>query len=128
MNVIALIIGGFLGSVSRYEVGKWIPTIENFQLATVLINLAGCLFLGWFFTIATKWKIRPDIRLGIGTGFTGAFTTFSTFSVQAADAISGKFLGTAVLYLLISVVGGLLMSFIGVAIGKKSLHKGGASK
>lgn len=128
MNVIALIIGGFLGSVSRYEVGKWIPTIENFQLATVLINLAGCLFLGWFFTIATKWKIRPDIRLGIGTGFTGAFTTFSTFSVQAVDAISGKFLGTAVLYLLISVVGGLLMSFIGVAIGNKSLHKGGASK
>lgn len=128
MNVIALIIGGFLGSIFRYEVGRWIPAAGNFQLATVLINLAGCFFLGWFFTVATKWKIRPDVRLGIGTGFTGAFTTFSTFSVQTVDAISGKQFGTAVLYLLISVVGGLLMSLIGVAIGKKSLHKGGVSK
>lgn len=122
MSVFALIIGGFLGTILRYELGMWIPAIDHFQLATVLINLFGCLFLGWFFTVTTKWKIRMEVRLGIGTGFTGAFTTFSTFSVNSIDALRTGHVETALCYILISVIGGLLMSFIGVAIGKRQVN------
>lgn len=46
----------------------------------MIINLTGCLFLGWFFTITLfRWKWPLEIRLGIGMGLTGSFTTFRLF-------------------------------------------------
>lgn len=127
MNVFALIAGGFLGTVLRYELGRLIPSTGPFPLATVLINLVGCLFLGWFFTVAANWKIRPDVRIGLGTGFTGAFTTFSTFSVETVGALNANHSGIALAYLLISIVGGLVMVGVGVALGQKSGKKAGGS-
>lgn len=120
MNVIALIVGGFFGSLLRYGLGVWIPSVGSFPLSTVIINLTGCLFLGWFFTVAPLRKIPSHLRLGLGTGFTGAFTTFSTFSVQTLDALSSNRPGTAATYVLANVIGGLLMTGLGVWIAGKS--------
>ncbi|WP_408646084.1 fluoride efflux transporter FluC [Thermobacillus composti] len=53
---------------------------DRFPLGTMIINLTGCLFLGWFFTITLfRWKWPLEIRLGIGMGLTGSFTTFRLF-------------------------------------------------
>ncbi|MGG6313849.1 fluoride efflux transporter CrcB [Paenibacillus macerans] len=127
MNVFALILGGFLGTALRYELSLWIPAAGSFPLPTFLINLAGCLFLGWFFTMAAKWPIRPEVRLGVGTGFTGAFTTFSTFTVQTVDAVHSHHPFTALAYVLASVIGGLLMAGAGVALGRINRKKAGES-
>ena len=113
--------GGFLGTVLRYGVQLWLePASANFPLAVLMINLAGCFFLGWFFTITpVKWRIPAEWRLLIGTGFTGAFTTFSTFSIDSIQLLQDRQVVLAVGYILLSVVIGLLMSFLGIKIGER---------
>lgn len=125
MDVIALIVGGFFGSLLRYGLGVGIPSVGSFPLSTIIINLTGCLFLGWFFTIAPLRKIPSHLRLGLGTGFTGAFTTFSTFSVQTLEALSSNRPGTAAAYALANVIGGLVMAGLGVRIAGKNRRRQG---
>jgi CrcB protein len=120
MNLVALVVGGFVGTILRYELENFIPPLPNgFPLGILLINLLGCLFLGWFFTVTSvRRNIRPEIRLGLGTGVTGAFTTFSTFSVQSVDLIQKGYFFIAALYILLSIMGGLLLTFAGVRLAK----------
>ncbi|WP_442599828.1 fluoride efflux transporter CrcB [Neobacillus sp. D3-1R] len=118
MNIIAVGIGGFVGAVLRYLVGKGIPAPNGFPLGTLVINLLGCLFLAWFFTITTKgWKINPNLKLAIGTGFTGAFTTFSTFSVETLNLIQNYQTVLAFLYVLLSILGGIALAILGAKLG-----------
>ncbi|MBA2876235.1 fluoride efflux transporter CrcB [Thermaerobacillus caldiproteolyticus] len=119
MNIIAVGIGGFFGAVLRYCMGQWIPVHNGFPLPTLIINLLGCLFLGWFFTITLqKIKISPTLRLCIGTGFTGSFTTFSTFSVETVILIKNNQIEMAILYVLLSVVGGIALAFSGIGLAR----------
>jgi CrcB protein len=128
MNLFALIIGGFLGTISRYELGRVILPLSNgFPLGTMIINLLGCLFLGWFLTITLiRWNIRPEIRLGIGTGFTGAFTTFSTFSIETITLIQKHHVELAIVYMVISIAGGIAFSAIGYTLAKATKRGGTA--
>lgn len=114
MNIIAVGIGGFFGAILRYSIGKVMPSPSGFPFGTLMINLLGCLFLAWFFTIsAKKWKINPNLKLAIGSGFTGAFTTFSTFSVETLNLIKNHQYVFAILYLLLSILGGITLALFG---------------
>lgn len=123
--------GGLLGTLTRYGVQVWIPAAnEGFPWAVLLINALGSLFLGWFFTVAIPGKITPQLRLAIGTGFTGAFTTFSTFSLDIVRLIDGGLWERALIYLFSSLVTGLLLCGLGIKIGQRMLSQssaGGAS-
>src|SRR5690625_7508591 len=80
MQLLVVMLGGFLGTLSRYALGEWLPTSEGFPLTTLLVNLFGCLFLGWFFTfVGQNYRIDPLLVLSIGTGIIDSFTTFSSF-------------------------------------------------
>lgn len=120
MNILALILGGFFGTILRYGLSLWLPAAGAFPLPILLINWAGCLFLGWLLTIAAIRNLSPSMRIGAGTGFAGAFTTFSTFTVQTVDAVHTGHLAAALAYLLASLIGGLLMAWAGVVLGQKS--------
>ncbi|WP_066065126.1 fluoride efflux transporter CrcB [Neobacillus soli] len=114
MNVFAVGVGGFLGAILRYMVGKIIPSPSGFPASTLIINLLGCLFLAWFFTFtAKKLSINPNVKLAIGTGFTGAFTTFSTFSVETMNLIKNHQFLFALLYVLLSILGGIGFALLG---------------
>ncbi|MDQ6421445.1 fluoride efflux transporter CrcB [Paenibacillus sp. LHD-117] len=128
MNVVALVVGGFIGTILRYEIGDLIPPLSNgFPLGILIINLLGCLFLGWFFTVTlVRWSVRPEIRLGLGTGVAGAFTTFSTFSVQSVDLIHKGYFFHAALYILLSIIGGILLTFAGIRLAKNPRKEGTA--
>ncbi|MGG4040412.1 fluoride efflux transporter CrcB [Bacillus smithii] len=131
MNLLAIGIGGFFGAILRYSVGKWIPATNGFPVGTLLINLAGCLFLAWFFTITEKrWMINPQLKLAIGTGFTGAFTTFSTFSVETLNLIEHQQFFIALIYLLLSVGGGIGFAIIGAKLATFNIQqsKGGTEE
>ena len=114
--------GGFLGTLTRYTIQLMIPVANTgFPWAVLLINAIGSLFLGWFFTIAIPEKITPQLRLAIGTGFTGAFTTFSTFTLDIVRLSEGGEWLKAAAYLLLSVVAGLLLCALGIKLGNGML-------
>lgn len=123
MNILALAVGGFLGTLLRYILGQAIPVpLNGFPTGILIINFIGCFFLGWFFIItATNRKIRPEIRLGIGTGLTGAFTTFSTFSVETNNLLAHDQYGLAVTYVLLSVSIGILLTGVGMKIARSRI-------
>jgi len=109
MHPITLIgLGGAIGSNARYWLGLWFrsqPWAQEYTWGTFVINVSGSLFLG---IVAALFKDRagPGFLL-LGTGFCGGYTTFSTFSLEVAEAIHKGRLDLAVLYAGTSVAGGL---------------------
>jgi CrcB protein len=115
LTTLAVGIGGLLGVLSRWGIARLTLHSEALLWSTVGINIAGSFLLGLL--VAEDWFGR-DVREGIGVGFLGGFTTFSTFSVQVVLEVEGGRAGTAVAYVLISVLGGIAAAFAGYAFGK----------
>lgn len=114
MNIILVMIGGFLGATCRFTLGEWIHMNNGFPLGTLLINLSGCFILGWFLTyVSQNKKIRPEFTLIVGTGFIGSFTTFSTFSVETLNLFQNGLIFMAILYVLASAVLGIVLAYAG---------------
>lgn len=109
-------IGGALGAVTRYQLGLWISNKWNqgFPLHTFLINLTGAFLLGFLnILFIERLTLSPLWRLGIGVGFLGAYTTFSTFGYEVITLLEGGSYGTAAAYTFLTI----LLGFIGVALG-----------
>ncbi len=83
-------LAGALGTGARYGLTLWIQNGAgarlDFPLGTLVVNVAGCLLLSALTTLALQ-RAAPDIRLILGTGFCGAFTTFSTFELEADELL-----------------------------------------
>ncbi len=79
-------IGGFIGSVSRYYIARFVQTtsFSSFPFGTLTVNLIGCLLIGLVYGFSEKGLlINPDLRLFLTVGILGGFTTFSTFSTES---------------------------------------------
>lgn len=111
-------LGGWIGAVTRYYVGLWAAARWGvaFPYGTLLINLTGCLFLGWFGTLATERAalVSPDLRTLLAIGFVGAYTTFSTFGFETVRLLEEGDVLLALVYVLASVLVGLLAVYLGV--------------
>jgi fluoride exporter len=114
--VVALGCGGVLGAVSRYAVSLAIPTqAAHFPWDTFLVNVSGSAVLG--FILILLLEQFPNGRLArpvIGTGFIGAYTTFSTFMVEAIQLMRDGRPAVAVAYLAASLTAGLLAVWTGM--------------
>ena len=115
MTTLFVAVGGMLGVLARFEIGRLTAHHGSLLWSTVAINLAGSFVLGLL--TAGDW-FRRDVREGLGVGFLGGFTTFSTFSVQAVLEVEAGEGATAVVYVLVSVVGGLAAATAGYALGR----------
>ena len=122
MKFIAIAIGGFFGAISRYEVGVlFSPFVREtgFPWGTLMINLVGCFVLALFLTLTLDLlTINPLIRLGASTGFLGAFTTFSTFTMESIRLFEAEqywYFGT---YVSFSVFLGIAMSAFGLIVAR----------
>jgi fluoride exporter len=116
-----------IGSLLRYVVSLVTSNVwyDGFPYGTLIVNLIGSLFLGWFTSniIASK-KLNPVLATAIGTGITGSFTTFSTFSLESLTLLQSGNIGPALLYMLGSAIGGLLLTAAGFYFGlDKNRHK-----
>lgn len=123
INILAIFIGGGLGSLSRYWVAVLLKTYSmDFPIATLSVNILGSLILG--FVVALFWNKMPSsamhdtVKLAITVGFCGGLTTFSTFSWETFDLIkNGEFL-LAFLYALVSVLVCVLAVSLGAFLSK----------
>ena len=79
-------IGGFIGALARFLVARWVGVLieTRFPLGTFVINISGSFLLGVIGTmVAQKVFANSDaVRLALGVGFLGAYTTFSTFEFE----------------------------------------------
>ena len=87
-NILILGLGGFFGAVSRYMLSSYVQNLfkqTGFPYGTFAVNILGCFALGLLTHLAgTKGLLDANTRLFLMVGFVGAFTTFSTFSVESA--------------------------------------------
>ena len=117
MRIFLLILFGSVGTLARYALGGLVQyrTGSSFPSGTLVVNLLGCFLLGGVSEYALQHlSIPPDWRIGITVGFFGAFTTFSTFSLESARMLDdGDWLKAAV-YIGFSVAGGCLLAAAGM--------------
>ncbi|MFD1677745.1 fluoride efflux transporter CrcB [Alicyclobacillus fodiniaquatilis] len=117
MPYVAVAIGGFFGAILRFSVSEWLGTWNGLNIATLLTNWCGCLVLSWLNTVTSEQlPIHPHVRLALGTGLIGAFTTFSTFTVDAWKLFQNGQIGLSLAYVLLSVLGSLLFTYLGFKI------------
>lgn len=110
--IVLLMIGGAFGAVCRYLIGKWIDrtfTVLSFPTAMLSVNILGSaglgLFLALFYGYVPQGAYDDPLFLTIAVGFFGAFTTFSTFSMESFRLIEQKAYKALFLYIALSVIG-----------------------
>ncbi len=115
-NYVAVALGGALGCCARLGVNQLVHERygQGFPLATLIINVSGCLLMGFlFFFTLERVSISPTLRLAIITGGLGGFTTFSAFGIETLLLVEDGKAGYAALYVGLSVVLGLAAVFAG---------------
>lgn len=89
-QVIAIAVGGALGSVLRYGLSNWVHTFvgRGFPYGTLAVNVLGCLAMGILFVLLVERMGESALwRAGLLIGVLGGFTTFSTFSIETFNLI-----------------------------------------
>lgn len=105
---------GALGAVCRYAISCWVGT-HPFPLSTLAVNSAGCFALALAGNLP---GVPQKVRTAVGTGFVGAFTTFSTFSKENAALLLGQSYVLLALNIAASVLGGLVAAYAGTHCGR----------
>ena len=107
MSYIWVTVGSGLGGLLRYAITRWMmPLSTGFPVGTVLINVLGCLLIGYFGTATlqgSRYAASENLRLFVMVGLCGGFTTFSSFSLQSFELLRTGAWGRALLNIALSV-------------------------
>lgn len=118
LNLVAIFFGGGIGAIARYLISLNIVKIYgemDLPIATFSINILGCFLLGFLYILfLEKTNVNNAVSLALTVGFCGAFTTFSTFSLEIFKLIESQQIIQSLLYIILSVVIGLLSVIIGI--------------
>lgn len=116
----AVAVGGLIGAPLRYELGGALPPRPGaFPLATFAINVSGSLVLGALLTlIVERWPPNEYLRPFLATGILGAYTTWSTFMVDADNLVREGHPAMAAGYVGASLAAGLAAVYTGMVLGR----------
>ncbi len=128
MMALMVILGGALGAPARMFLDKRITTAlsgksislrsTDFPFGTYFINISGSFLLGFLTGISLKGHMPSLLLAFLGLGFCGAYTTFSTWSFESLILFEKRLYKTALLNIFLSLVMGLLLAGIGIALGE----------
>ena len=120
MNRFLLIsLGAVLGANARYLVGLWAAQRLGaaFPYGTLLVNVSGSFVLGFLIAaLEGRLPIASDLRFFLGVGFLGAFTTFSSFTVETLLLTRDAGLGPAIVNFLANNLAGLAAALLGFGL------------
>ena len=116
MNLLAIALGGAIGSVARYLLSTFVLRVSGtlFPLGTFVVNVLGCLvFCVIAVAAAQRVHLSPTVRLFLLTGILGGFTTFSSYAFESVVLVrDGQFAWAA-----INVVGQVVAGLVGLWVG-----------
>lgn len=119
-RLLLVVVGGSIGTAARLALAALIPDLGGFPLATLTVNLVGALLIG----ILTARVAAAELRLFLGTGILGGFTTYSAFAVGSL-ALGAESPLLAALYAAITLLCGFAAVALGLHIGRRRASRDG---
>jgi len=120
-SVLLVFLGGGLGSVCRYGVSQiWMTS--KLPYGTLTANILSSLLLGLLIGLSAAEILKSQQRLLLMTGFCGGFSTFSTFSGELIELYQSGETNLTVLYLILSILSGVVSIIIGIYLSRIIMH------
>ena len=120
-QMIWIAAGAVFGANARYLAGQWAARTlgTGFPYGTLIVNIVGSFLLGLLVILTTeRLAVSTEVRLMLTVGFLGAFTTFSSFSVETLFLLRDGSLGLALVNVLANNAVGLLAAYTGVLVAR----------
>lgn len=120
-NISLVVLGSATGGTLRYLLSLYFLSkgLNKFPWATLSVNLIGCFLIGIIYAITEKsLQGSENFKLLLATGFCGGFTTFSAFAIENIQMIKQGSTTTAITYIAVSIVFGILLTFLGFVVFK----------
>ncbi len=120
-NYVAVALGGVVGCCARFGVTQAVQAWfgRPFPLATLSINVSGCLLMGFlFFYTADRFGFATPLRVALLTGLLGGYTTFSAFAIETLLMVEQGRTLPALLYVTLSVFLSLAAVFAGAWVAR----------
>lgn len=122
-EIVLVFLGAGFGGVSRFVLGSLVYsyTGRNFPWGTLAINLTGSFIMGFLFVIfAQKFtNLAPYLIALVLVGVLGGYTTFSSFSIETLRLFQDGKIMYAIMNVLVSTIGGILLAWLGYALATK---------
>lgn len=121
LQILAIAGGGALGALGRFYVSNGVYRLlgRDFPWGTLTVNMIGSFLMGLLFVLfIQRLSTGPELRSAVLIGFLGAFTTFSTFSLETLNLIEQTAYARALLNMGLSVLVCLVACWLGVALGR----------
>lgn len=123
-SILLVALGGAIGSVARFKLSGWVlhqTPNWRFPAGTLAVNVIGCLIAGLLAGLAVKEDVfTPEARVFLFTGLLGGFTTFSAFGLETLLLLKRGEAAVAIANVVVSIVVGLLVAWLGYAITARS--------
>ena len=121
VRIISVGIGGFCGAVSRFLITGWVHNVTGSSMpyGTLAVNVGGSFILAFMLQFFIAYPgISPHLKSAITIGFLGAFTTFSTFTVDTLHFMEHGNYSKVLLNIALNVIICLIAAGMGMALGK----------
>jgi len=122
LQLLTIAGGGALGAVLRFGMSSYVYRLlgRDFPYGTLAVNVVGSLFMGILFVLfVERGLVSAEWRSAIIIGFLGAFTTFSTFSIETLMLVESGELSRAALNVVLSVTLCLVATWLGLVMGRQ---------
>jgi CrcB protein len=122
-HLILIALGGMIGALARYGLSRFVQLSVNqiFPWGTMFVNLSGSLAIGLFYELFDRAVIPSDLRSLITIGFLGAYTTFSTYSLETINLLREGEIRLCLINVVLSNVLGLVLVVLGIYAAKLML-------
>ena len=115
LSLLSIALGSVIGAWLRWGISlRFNSVFENIPFGTVIVNLICAFIIGLAVSFFSNSSISPNYKLFVVTGFCGALTTFSTFSVEIVALLQASKFEYAISTIAIHVIGSLIFTVLGI--------------